>query len=108
MYGDALSHSDVVQDASISAPTDTINNHFRPLVQRGDVEELRWLRSIFAEHSHRFRDINPDIWDAFREAVVNQHGKTDAETRNVLEELASEAGVDLPEDEAADSTDEED
>ena len=104
LYGDVLSDPGVLQDASIPEPTDTVNNHFRPLIQRGNVDELRWLCSILAARPDLSHKANTDIWEAFRETVIKQHGNTDSETRAILEELASTAGIDLPEDEKADST----
>lgn len=95
MYGSALNDSGFIGDVSISDETDTVNNHFRPLVQQGRADELTWLHEVLRGHSELSDRVDPDIWEAFKEVVVETHSNVEGESRTVLKRIGDFINADL-------------
>jgi hypothetical protein len=98
MYGDSIDRSGVVAEVSVPTPTETVNERFRPLLQRGNPEELEWLSNVLEGHPDLIKDTD-DIGAAFQELIRDEYAKIDEgeKTGKQLERIADLADVDLTE-----------
>jgi len=93
MYGEVIANSDAHHAVSISDSTDTVNEHFRPLLQRANVEELTWLADVLDGHPDLADDVDPDIWEAFRERIEEKYHESSGQLKKLLSEIADLAGI---------------
>lgn len=95
MYGEVLTDSGIIEDVSVSQVTDTVNAHFRLLVERGHPEELKWLNAVLRGYPNLADSVDSDIWNTFKEVVVEKHDGSTGETRDLLMEIGDVIGVEL-------------
>lgn len=111
MYGDSIASSEVLAEVSVSDPTETVNERFRPLIKRRNPQELKWLSDVLEGHPDLIKETD-DIGDAFQERIKDEYEKIgeDEETKKQLERIADLAGVDLtdPDGSEGEETEEED
>jgi hypothetical protein len=113
VYGDVIVESGVAADVPMSDPTDTVNEHFRPLLQRANLGELRWLASTLDGKPELAEEVDPDIWEAFQERIRECLEGAHEEYKEVFKEIADLASVEIdnfgeedPENEAVDQAEE--
>ena len=96
MYRDSISSSSVAAKVSVSSPIETVNERFRPLLQRINSEELEWLSDVLEGHPELVNETD-DIWTAFQDLIADEYEALDEdeETRKQLERIADLAGADL-------------
>jgi hypothetical protein len=98
IYGDEIANSGVAANVSIADPTDTVNEHFRPLLQRGNPDEVSWLSDVLEGHPELAQSIeDDDIWIAFQELIEEKCGEAENDDvkNSQLERIADLAGVEL-------------
>lgn len=107
MYGDELIDSGIVADVSVQQPTETVNERFMPLLQRLNVDELKWLCNVLDSHPGLPEKVDDGIWKAFQELIGEKYSEADGDVESLLKRIADAAEVELEEPEKEAPSDDE-
>ena len=105
MYGGAIARSGIAAD--VPNPTNTVNEHFIPLLSRSNFEELNWLRDILDGQPGLASEVETDFWEAFQRRIRESYYDSSGESKDLLREIADLAGVEIEDPEEENSEDKE-